>query len=142
MLITAAEAAEMGFLSDRFRGLSNYLGGAIRYRCPGNATITMGGCTDRCGANDFAWTCTPTDARSIAICRGFWGLTPPQQAGVIVHESVHMRLDFLAHNSGSVAQRGRNPECYTSLILDLYRQDASAQAAAKFNPADPKCPPI
>jgi len=138
----AAEAAEMSFLSDRFRGLHTFLSGAIRYRCPGNATITVGGCTDRCGANDFAWTCVPNDARTIAICPGYWGLTAEQQAGAIVHEAVHMRLNFAAHSAGGANQRGRNPECYTSLILDLYRQDARPQDRPNFNPADPKCPPI
>jgi hypothetical protein len=53
-----------------------------------------------------------------------------------------MRLDFIPHGSANLGQRGRNPECYTSMILDLYGQDASAADRPQFNPADPKCPPI
>jgi hypothetical protein len=138
----AAEASEMVFLADRFRRQSTFLAGAVRYRCPGAATITAGGCTARCAAHEFAWTCVPTDARTIVICPLFWTLSGPQQAGAIVHESVHMRLDVKAHASGSLAQRGANPECYTSLILDLYGQGVPAATLPQFSPADPKCPPI
>ncbi|MET0576357.1 MAG: DUF4157 domain-containing protein [Mesorhizobium sp.] len=137
-----AAAAEMLFLSERFKGLNTFLSGNIRYRCPGTSRVTIGGCFDRCGANDFAWSCTPTDGRAIAICQGYWPLSGPQRAGAIVHESVHMRLNFGGHGSANANQRGRNPECYTSLILDLYRRDASAATQAQFNPADPKCPPV
>jgi uncharacterized protein DUF4157 len=137
-----AAAAEMLFLSDRLKRQHAFLSGNIRYRCPGTARITVGGCTDRCDTDTLAWTCTPQDARTIAICQGFWGLSGPQRAGAIVHESVHMRLDFIPHGSANLGQRGRNPECYTSMILDLYGQDASATDRPQFNPADPKCPPI
>ncbi len=53
-----------------------------------------------------------------------------------------MRLNFLAENSATANQRGRNPECYASLILDLYREGVAASILAQFNTADPSCPPI
>ena len=144
ILATRAEAAaaEMRFLSTRFKRLHEFLAGNIRYRCVGTTQITVGGCTSRCVAGDFARSCVPNDARTIHICDGFWGLSAPQRAAVIVHELVHMRLNFAAENSATANQRGRNPECYASLILDLYREGVAAAILTQFNTADPSCPPI
>jgi hypothetical protein len=137
-----AAAAEMLSLSARFKGQRDFLAGNIRYRCPGGGvTLTIGGCEDRCAANDFAWSCPTTHARTIAICPGFWGLSAAQRAAVIVHESVHMRLHVRGENSASLAQRGTNAECYASLILDLYGEGVAASIAAQFTTVDPSCPP-
>jgi hypothetical protein len=129
-------------LAARFKTLHTYLSGNIRYRCPGTAVFNLGGCTSlRCRPNDWAWSCTPTDGRAVAMCQGYWGLSAAQRAAVIVHESVHMRLDFNAENSGNLRQRGTNAECYASLILDLYGEGVAASIAPQFATVDPSCPP-
>jgi hypothetical protein len=133
---TMEEAAqgEMQTLSDRFRRLHTYLSGRIRYRCrPLGTQFTIGGCTGRCAATDFAHSCVPEDARTIVLCPAFWDdLTMEQQAGAVMHEAVHMLFDFRPHLATTIAQRGRNPECYTSFAAEIYG----------FDPADPKCPPL
>ena len=138
-----ASAAEMSSLADRFREQHDFLTGAIQYRCPGLAPITWGGCVNHnCLADDFARSCIPQDAMTIVICPHFWErLSVPQRAAVIVHESVHMRLNFLPHDRATIGQRGENPECYASLILDLYREGAAESIRSQFDIADPNCPP-
>jgi hypothetical protein len=72
-------------------------------------------------------------ARIIALCPAFWGLaTDAERAGAIIHEAVHMRLNFANHGHGSRAQRGSNPECYTSMAADVFN----------WVPFDARCPPI
>jgi hypothetical protein len=129
-----AAQEEVSVIADRFSRLRTFLGGSIRYKCRDmGANFTLGGCTGRCAANDFAQSCVPTDNRTIGICPDFWGLAgDDQRAGVLIHEAAHMRLDFGGHLFGNRNQRGRNPECYTSMVADTFG----------FAPADPKCPPI
>lgn len=133
---TSEQAAqeEMQTLSERFRLLHTYLSGRITYRCrPLGVQFTIGGCTGRCAANDLAHSCVPQDARTIVLCPAFWtDLTMEQQAGAVIHEAVHMRLNFSPHLATTVTQRGRNPECYTSFAADIYG----------FDPADARCPPV
>ncbi len=124
---------EMVTLSKRFKRLHNFLKRLLRYRCrPVGRWLAIGGCRDRCVANDFAWTCIPNDRRDIAICPDFWEKGPDQKAGVLIHEAVHMLYNFRRHPSTTLTQRQRNPECYTSYAADLYN----------FTPIDPKCPVI
>jgi hypothetical protein len=132
----------MSFLSARLKVLHDFLAGNIRYRCVGTTQITVGGCTSKCTPGDLARSCVPNDARTIHICDGFWGLSAAQRAAAIVHEAVHMRLNFAAENSATANQRGRNPECYASLVLDLYGEGVAAALQAQFNTVDPSCPPI
>ena len=47
-------------------------------------------------------------------------------------KAAHALLNFEGHPSGSLRQRARNPECYTSYAADLYG----------FTPFDESCPPI
>jgi hypothetical protein len=133
---TEEEAAqeEMSVISDRFGRVADFLAGDISYRCqrPGIA-FNHGGCTSVCRANDVAFTCVPDDARIIALCPPFWGLaTDAERAGAIIHEAVHMRLNFANHGHASRAQRGSNPECYTSMAADVFN----------WVPFDGRCPPI
>jgi len=127
-----AASEEMARLSDRFNTLATYLAGPIRYRCRQVGQLVMfGGCTDRCKAHYLAITCIPTDNRTIVICPGFWALNNrDQQAGVIIHETVHMRFNFKSEDSATLAQRGRNAECYATFAAQHYN----------FIPSDPSCP--
>jgi hypothetical protein len=75
----------------------------------------------------------PGDKRTIGICPNFWALAgDSQRAGALIHEAMHMRFDFANHSVASLAARGRNPECYTSMVADTFR----------FQPFDARCPPI
>jgi hypothetical protein len=126
--------AELQVLSDRFARLHRFLAGDIRYRCPGTRTIDIGECRGRCGTDDVAITCgAGRDDRKIGICPDFWNISAnDQRAGGLIHEAVHMRFDVSGHASASRAQRGRNPECFTSFVADLFG----------FSPFDPRCPAI
>jgi hypothetical protein len=133
---TEEEAAqeEISEIADRFSRIADFLAGDVTYRCKRQGvSFTHGGCTSVCGANDVAITCVPNDARIIAICPSFWGLTDDaQRAGAIIHEGAHMRLNFPGHGSGSRTARGNNPECYTSMAADVFN----------WTPFDRRCPPI
>jgi hypothetical protein len=115
--------AEMLFLSRRYERLHRFIAGNIRYRCPGTSAITLPGCASfRCGANTLAFSCP--GGRQIAICPSHWTYplmaSTDQRGGNIIHESVHMNLQFLNHNKGSPAQRARNSECYAAFVADIY----------------------
>jgi Domain of unknown function (DUF4157) len=129
-----AAQEEISVIGDRFQRMRDFLAGSIRYKCRAvGVNFTLGGCTGRCEVDDFARSCVPTDQRTIGICPDFWGLAgDDQRAGVLIHEAAHMRLDFGAHLTGNRVQRGRNPECYTSMVADTFG----------FAPVDPRCPPI
>jgi hypothetical protein len=115
--------AEMLFLSRRYERLHRFITGNIRYRCPGTSAITLPGCASfRCGATTYAFSCP--GGRQLAVCPFFW--TDPlmasvdQRGGNIIHESVHMNLRFSNHGKATPAQRGRNSECYTAFVADVY----------------------
>ncbi len=135
---TEEEAAqeEISVIADRFSAVRDFLGGSIRYKCRDAASnYTLGGCTGHCtpAGSRVAESCVPTDLRTIGICPPFWGLAGDnQRAAALIHEAVHMRFNFEAHGSANRVQRGRNPECYTSMVADTFG----------FAPFDPKCPPI
>jgi hypothetical protein len=135
---TEQEAAreEITVIADRFSTVRDFLGGSIRYKCrAAGSTYTLGGCTGRClpAGSRVAESCVPTDRRTIGICPPFWGLAADnQRSAAIIHEAFHMRLNFGAHGSGNRAQRGRNPECYTSMVADTFG----------FAPFDTRCPPV
>lgn len=132
---TAQEAAqlEVALIGDRLERISTFLAGAIRYTCrPTGVAFNHSNCTSRCSASDVAFTCVPVDLRRIEICPAFWGLAANQQAIGIIHEAGHMLFDFTVHGSGSAEQRGRNPECYASLVADSFG----------ITPFDGRCPVI
>lgn len=135
-LATEEEAAqqEIDVIGTRFGRLRDFLAGSIRYKCRANGVnYTLGGCAGRCPTGRVAESCVPDDQRTIGICPAFWGLGGDnQRAGALIHEAAHMRLDFGGHGSASRAQRGRNPECYTSMVADTFG----------FAPFDLRCPPI
>jgi hypothetical protein len=57
------------------------------------------------------------------LCPSFWLLTPPLQAGVILHEMFHLRYDP-CYVHGTCETKRTNAHCYEALALRL----------AKFNP--------
>jgi hypothetical protein len=130
-----AAREEIEVIADRFSQVRDFLGGSIRYKCRDRgSTYTLGGCTGHCTPTGrVAESCVPNDQRTIGICPPFWGLASNQQrAGALIHEAVHMRLNFGSHGSASRAQRGVNPECYTSMTADTFG----------FAPFDLRCPPV
>jgi hypothetical protein len=130
-----AAQEEIAVIGDRFSRIRDFLGGSIRYKCrDAGSNYTLGGCAGHCSpAGRVAESCVPDDQRTIGICPPFWGLASDQQrAGALIHEAFHMRLNFGSHGSASRAQRGTNPECYTSMVADTFG----------FAPFDPRCPPI
>ena len=137
LLATEEQAAqeEIAVIGDRFSRVRDFLGGSIRYKCrDAGSNYTLGGCAGHCSpAGRVAESCVPDDQRTIGICPPFWGLANDQQrAGALIHEGFHMRLNFGSHGSASRAQRGSNPECYTSMVADTFG----------FAPFDLRCPPI
>jgi hypothetical protein len=128
-----AAQEEIAVIADRFERVRDFLAGPIRYKCRA-ASYTLGGCTGNCApATTVAESCVPTDQRTIGICPAFWGLGSDQErAGALIHEAVHMRLNFASHGSANRAQRGQNPECYTSMVADTFG----------FVPFDTRCPRI
>lgn len=114
---------EMLSLSDRFRVLHNFLAGPIRYRCPGTSAIELPGCaSSRCRPGTIAFSCP--GGRQIAICPTFWTAavmqSVDQRGGNMIHESVHMRLDFRDHGLANANQRGRNSECHAAMVADVH----------------------
>jgi hypothetical protein len=114
--------AEMMILSTRFQRFGDFLGGPIRYRCPGTAAIVIPGCrAGACDANDNAFSCP--GANHIGICRNFWTgaqmASADQRGATILHESVHMWLGADDHNSVGGLRLG-NPECYAAFVADLF----------------------
>lgn len=117
-----AMAGEMMALSDRYRVLSTFLAGPIRYRCPGTSPITLPGCAAGLCGGSLAMSCP--GGNQIAVCPSFWTFplmqSLEQRGGNMIHEAVHMRLGFRPHALGTVDQRGRNPECYAAFLGDIY----------------------
>jgi hypothetical protein len=128
-----ASQEEILVIGDRLSRIRNFIGGPIRYTCHRpNAAFQHSNCVSTCRANDVAFSCVPQDLRRIEICPAFWGLSDSQQSIAVIHESVHMLLDFPNHGSTTRAARGRNPECYASFVADLFN----------INPFDTRCPAL
>jgi hypothetical protein len=69
------------------------------------------------------------------LCPSFWTLTPPLQAGVILHEMFHLRFDpCVAH--GPCETKRTNAHCYEALALRLARiqPDPADVAKCQANP--------
>ena len=133
---TEEEAAqeEITVIADRFSAIRDLLGGSIRYKCraPGS-NYTLGGCTGSCSGGRAAEACSSDHQRAIGICPPFWRYpVDNQRAAGLIHEAAHMRFGFSAHGSGNRVQRGRNPECYASMVADTFG----------FAVFDRRCPPI
>jgi hypothetical protein len=128
-----ASQEEIMEIGDRLDRIRTFIGGPIRYTCRRpNVQFQHSNCVSTCGANDVAFTCAPQDLRRIEICPRFWGLGADQQAISIIHEAVHMLLNFKQHGSASRGARGRNPECYASFVADIFN----------ITPFDGRCPPL
>ncbi len=129
-----AQASEMQYLSTRSENISDFLNGNIHFKCTGTSRTTIGDCTHRCGANTILASCSSGHKSEMAICSGFWGMSSDQQAIGMIHEVSHMLYHYRDRDRSPYAQtasqRRREPECYTSLIADIY----------SVVPFDPSCP--
>lgn len=135
LLATREQAAqqELSVISSRLDRIATFLGGSIRYTCHNpNVQFSHSNCVSTCRPNDMAYSCTPVDLRRIEICPDFWTLSADQQVIAIIHEAVHMLLNFKFHGHGSRAARGSNPECYASLVADAFN----------IAPFDTRCPAL
>ena len=132
-----AKAAEMESLSERFEKINKRLSGSIRYRCPGNKKIKVGGCHDRC-EGDFAWNCAPSSRSTMVLCEPFWTnaqMNTAQQKGAnIVHEGSHLQYSLPDHKHDTVQQRGQNSECYEAMVADVYGFTAEVDDCPKVAP--------
>ena len=133
--LAEAQASEMMTLSDRFRAISRFLERQIKFRCTGNAHTIIGNCTHHCRPGDVLASCAAGHGNTIAICSDFFtsGYSTDQQAIGMIHEVLHMTRHFGDHASANTArQRGGEPECYASLVGDIYGA----------TPFDPSCPAV
>lgn len=132
-----AQASELQYLSARLEHISHFLEGNIHFKCTGNAHTTIGSCTHHCNPGDVLASCSAGHGNTIAICAGFWGVggTDPEAIGMI-HEVSHMLYHYGDHDAApfaqTSAQRRTEPECYASLVADIYG----------IAPFDPSCPII
>ena len=128
-----ASKEEILEVGDRLSRIRNFIGGPIRYTCHRpNVAFQHSNCISTCRADDVAFSCVPQDLRRIEICPAFWDLSDSQQSIGVIHEAVHMLLNFPNHGSATRAARGRNPECYASFVADLFN----------INPFDTRCPAL
>lgn len=135
-----AQAAEMQFLSNRSQRISEFLDGSIDFTCAGTERYRVGNCaTGRCGTTAVMGSCPDRSGRDIAVCQNFWTGFPSidQKAIGMIHEAMHMlfhlRRDFdTSPYADTTARRRIEPECYASLIADIYN----------IAPLDPSCPQL
>ena len=131
-----AQASEMQFLSDRLKKISDFLNGSIHFQCSGTGSITLGDCSSaKCKPGNVLISCpTKKHGREMAVCSGFWTKSLDEKAIGITHEAAHMLFRFgdrdTAPYADTAAKRRKEPECYTSLIADIYG----------ITPFDPSCP--
>jgi hypothetical protein len=85
-----AASEELNILSRRFRLSAQLFQGTVNYRCPGNATVALPGCSALDCGESFAFSCR--GGGSIALCHPFWDQTTSDEARaiVLIHESMHM----------------------------------------------------
>jgi len=125
-------------LSIRFGAIAVFLQRQIKFKCAGNVhNITIGNCSPaHCSSGDVLMSCpTSGHGNTIAICRDFWsnGYSVDQQGIGIIHEILHMTRHYPDHAAAHTAhQRAREPECYASLVGDIYNA----------TPFDPSCPVV
>lgn len=132
-----AQASELQFLSTRIGNISHFLERNINFKCTGTSHTTIGSCTHHCGTNTILASCSAGHGNEMAICSGFWGINAPDQQAIgMIHEVSHMTLHFGDHDAAPFAQssaaRRTEPECYASLVADIYG----------ITPFDPSCPII
>jgi hypothetical protein len=131
-----AARQEMGTLAHRFDEIAQFLARPRGYRCVAhNVRYRLGSaCLDVCPRADLLRVCPTGHGNQIGVCPLFWSrnFSDNQRALGLIHEAAHMRFGFGHPGIGSRAARGRNPECYASMVGDFYN----------IVPFDPKCRPV
>jgi hypothetical protein len=118
-----ALSEELAVVSRRFALVARLMGQGLSYTCPGNAPLTLVGCS--------AGTCDGADAFScpgnslMALCESFWtNFDDTGRAQVIVHEGFHIAFGNIGIGSildATTTGPGRNfniAGCYEALIAD------------------------
>jgi len=132
-----AQASELQFLSVRLQNISRFLGRNLHFKCTGTSHTTIGNCSHHCEAGNAMATCAAGHGNTVAVCPDFWTFgSVDQQAIGLIHEVLHMvhqlgDIDTAPYAQSARARR-REPECYASLVADIY----------SIVPVDPSCPVI
>jgi hypothetical protein len=112
-----ALSEELSVVSARFAAVARLMGQGLNYRCPGNAPLTLRGCSaGTCAAGD-AFSCPGNSL--VALCQGFWGFDDTGRAQVLIHESLHIAFPGIL--DATTRGPGRNfniSGCYEALIAD------------------------
>jgi len=135
--LVLAQASELQFLSLRMKNISSFLERNLHFKCTGTSHTTIGSCSHHCEAGDALATCASGHSYTVAVCPDFWTFgSLDQQAIGLIHEVLHMTHGMDDHNTAPFAQTARQrrgePECYASLVADIYG----------IVPQDPSCPVI
>jgi hypothetical protein len=112
-----ALSEELSVVSARFAAVARLMGQGLNYRCPGNAPLTLQGCTAGSCADGDAFSCPGNSL--VALCQGFWGFDDTGRAQVLIHESLHIAFPGIL--DATTRGPGRNfniSGCYEALIAD------------------------
>jgi hypothetical protein len=131
-----ALSEELAVVARRFAGVARLMGQGLSYNCPGNASLTLIGCS--------AGTCDDADAFScpgnslVALCQSFWSdFDDTARAQILIHESLHITLGNIGVGSildATTRGAGRNfniAGCYEALVADQTGADSHVD-----------CPPV
>jgi hypothetical protein len=134
-----AQSSEMQFVSDHLERISHLLDKNLHFKCADATSVHIGDCAPfRCGGGNVLGSCpTVNHGFDLAVCSGFWGRgSTDLQAIGMIHEASHMLFHFGDHDTApfaqTAAQRRGEPECYASMVADIYGSV----------PFDPSCPII
>ncbi len=123
--LLAAQISEMQFLSGRLAGISKNLEKNIHFKCGSTNKIKIGSCASfKCTSTSILGACPGTShGNSIIVCSGFWGMDLDKRAIGMIHELSHMYYHYKDHDKKPAqtdAHRRTEPECYASLVGDIY----------------------
>jgi len=112
-----AASEELNILSKRFQLSSRFFSQTVNYRCPGDAPLTLVGCSAVACDGDFAFSCLGNS--TIALCAPFWQTlaTDDARAVGLIHESLHIIFGDIVE--GTQRGPGRNfnvAGCYEFIV--------------------------
>jgi hypothetical protein len=133
--LALAQSSEMQFLARRLENISHFLGKHIHFKCTGTHHTHIGSCTHHCGATTVMGACASGHGNAMAVCPLFWTISTDVdlRAVAMIHEISHMHYHYNDHDTtpaGTFGARRSEPECYASLVADIYG----------VTPFDPSCP--
>jgi hypothetical protein len=129
-----AASEELAILSRRFRLVANLYSQTVNYRCPGDQTFNLIGCSAGTCGDSFAFSCRGNS--TVILCQPFWDSLGSDQAkaAALIHEATHIIFGpsglSLPGEIGEATQKGpgRNfnvAGCYEFIIDDIAGVDSS-----------------